>query len=97
LSTHRIHDPIETHGLADECERCKEHAEHPLRDLDSGNLSDLLTRIINKEKPRSSTEDVAMYHVKVALDQACSLAQVNPLLFAKYAKTKWGVRLIAVL
>ena len=43
MSTHTIHEDISSHGLADGCPRCAEHAEDPIRDLDRGNLRDLVS------------------------------------------------------
>lgn len=95
MSTHTIHEDIHTHGLADGCDRCMEHAENPLRDLDDTVVRDLMQRVINDEPPRSEHERIAMFHVKLALQQACRLAWINPVQFAKYAK-QHDVHLIAV-
>lgn len=42
MTTHTYHEDSHTHGLADGCPRCEEHAEHPERNLDSRNLKRLM-------------------------------------------------------
>jgi hypothetical protein len=97
MSTHSIHEDVHTHGLADGCPRCAEHAENPLRDLDDDVVRGLMERVVSEESPRSDSERLAMHNVRIALGQACYLARLNPILFAKYAKTQHGVHLIAVI
>jgi hypothetical protein len=41
MSTHIFHPDTHEHGLASDCPRCIEHAEHPERGLDSDNLERL--------------------------------------------------------
>lgn len=95
--SHTIHDEIETHGLADDCERCEEHAQHPLRTLDTPNLRALMERVEQKQEGRSENEKTAMANVRAAMDQAGVLADVHPILFTRYIRQTWGVRLVAVL
>jgi hypothetical protein len=94
-TTHTVHEDVHTHGLADGCPRCVQHAENPLRDLDDTVVRSLMLRVINGEEPRSENERIAMFEVKLALQQACRLAWLNPVQFAKYAK-QHDVHLIAV-
>ena len=42
MTAHSFHPEIHTHGLADECERCQELAEHPEKLLDQVNRARLL-------------------------------------------------------
>lgn len=42
MTTHSVHPDSHTHGLADDCPRCQEHAEHPERGLDRDNIRRLL-------------------------------------------------------
>jgi len=44
MTAHSPHPDSHTHGLADDCPRCQEHAEHPARSLDRDNIKRLLTR-----------------------------------------------------
>lgn len=53
MTTHIYHEDTHTHGLCNECERCQEHAEHPLASLDRDNLArirrgDLFTALDRK-------------------------------------------------
>ena len=94
-TTHTVHEDVHTHGLADDCERCAEHAQDPLRGLDEETLRNLLERVVNREGYRSENERVAIISMTRALQEAASLAELSPLLFAKYMKSR-GVHLIAV-
>lgn len=42
MTTHSPHPDSHTHGLADGCPRCQEHAEHPERGLARDNIRRLL-------------------------------------------------------
>lgn len=42
MASHGPHPDSHTHGLADGCPRCQEHAEHPERGLDRDNIRRLL-------------------------------------------------------
>ena len=44
--SHTIHPDSHEHGLADDCPRCAEHAEHPLTSLDARNLRTLVERTL---------------------------------------------------
>ena len=59
-AVHSYHPDTHTHGLADDCERCDEHARRPWWGLDSGNLSVLRDRISRGLEPRSLNEAKAM-------------------------------------
>ena len=96
-ASHTFHPDSHTHGLADDCPRCEEHAQNPLVSLDADNLSSLMQRVVNREGYRSDNEREAMLNLRRALDQACLLAQGNPLMFAKFAKEQYGLNLVAVL
>jgi hypothetical protein len=95
MSTHTVHPDVHEHGLADGCDRCGEHAQNPLTSLDEGTLRALLQRVVNRDGYRSENERVAILNMTRALQQAASLAELNPVLFAKYLKSR-GVQLIAV-
>ena len=74
MSTHTQHVPIREGGLADDCPRCAEHAEHPFDSLDRDNLFALAERtkawMRDDEFPRSEVECVAMRKVEAAIRQA---------------------------
>jgi hypothetical protein len=42
VTVHAPHPDTHTHGLADGCARCAEHAEHPFHSLDNRNLRGFL-------------------------------------------------------
>ena len=71
MSIHTVHPPSHTHGLADGCERCAEHACHPFETLDDDNLRALVARAKDWEnnRPRSENEATAMRKVETALEQ----------------------------
>ena len=64
MSEHSYHPDSHTHGLADDCERCAEHASHPLRSLDADNLRQLRFRIRDGLPARSDNERLAMERLK---------------------------------
>lgn len=49
MATHTYHPDSHTNGLADDCPRCAEHAEHPVESLDAANLLALWERMIEVE------------------------------------------------
>ena len=57
---HSYHPDSHTHGLADDCERCDQHAAHPWWGLDARNLAALRDRIGQGLAPRSDNEAKAM-------------------------------------
>lgn len=59
-AVHSYHPDTHTHGLADDCERCDEHAVHPWWGLDATNLAALRDRIERGLAPRSINEGKAM-------------------------------------
>ncbi len=60
MTTHSHPPDIGVNGLADNCERCAEHAEHPIDSLDDGNLERLIDRIADGGISRSYNEGKAM-------------------------------------
>ena len=63
-----------SHGLADDCERCAEHAQDPFCSLDDAHLASLLIRTIewsaDRQFPRSDTELTAMKNAEAGLHAA---------------------------
>jgi hypothetical protein len=56
MTTHSFHEDSHTHGLADDCERCQEHAEHPETSLDRANLERLLAGEIHTRLDRVAAD-----------------------------------------
>ena len=77
MAMHTFHPDSHEHGLADDCPRCAEHAEHPFESLDRLNLAALATRTIawmrDEEFPRSVTETKAMRYMERAIREARAL------------------------
>ena len=61
---HTLHPDTHEFGLADDCERCAQHAEHPFDSLDNDNLRRLYYRVVEEQEPRSETEATAMTAVQ---------------------------------
>jgi hypothetical protein len=61
VTAHSFHPDTHTHGLADDCPRCAEHAEHPYESLDAANIAALEARVRDNLSPRSKNEARAMY------------------------------------
>ena len=74
VSTHTLHPDSHSHGLADDCPRCAEHAEHPLDSLDLENQRNLLARINLEWAPRSENEARAMANLERAMRDAGRLS-----------------------
>jgi hypothetical protein len=64
VSVHSYHPDTHTHGLADDCERCAEHAMRPWLGLDNHILTVLRLRILSELPPRSENERHAMAALK---------------------------------
>lgn len=77
MSTHYHSEDIEEYGLQDGCERCDEHAAHPLDTLDDSNVWILLERIRHNVPARSDNEAEAMRNIKTAQRHADRLKLFN--------------------
>mgnify|MGYP001571143581 CR=1 FL=1 len=64
MAIHSYHPDIHAYGLADNCERCEQHAEHPLDTLDDSMLTDLILRVRRDNYPRSNNEAAAMNSIR---------------------------------
>lgn len=60
MSSHTYHPDSHTHGLADDCPRCAEHAREPWVGLDLSMLAALRDRIARGRPARSVNEHEAM-------------------------------------
>jgi hypothetical protein len=78
---HSLHPDSHEHGLADDCPRCAEHAEHPFESLDDENLVALATRTVawmrDEEYPRSETETTAMRYMERSVREARALLRLG--------------------
>lgn len=89
---HSSHQDVHTHGLADNCDRCAEHAEHPWRDLDEEVLRDLVERATARDRfslMRSETEGIAMAKVIDALDHVGKLFEAAPVAVVDDLVRRW--------
>lgn len=50
MTMHTYHDDTHTHGLADDCPRCAEHAEDPVRSLDGENLRRIVLLAVDPDR-----------------------------------------------
>jgi hypothetical protein len=91
---HSDHPDSHTHGLADDCERCAEHAKHPLRSLDNTNLRNIMERIVSGLRGRSENETEAMICVRRALEDGASLVATDPTLFCEFVLRHRGIELM---
>lgn len=84
MTVHSVHTPVSTHGLADDCPRCAEHAVEPFAYLDDESLKALVDRTVawmrNEEFPRSKTETAAMRVVETAIVRMRMMLRVSPAL-----------------
>lgn len=74
MTIHALHPPIHEYGLADDCPRCAEHAEHPLDSLDLENQRELLRRVNMEWAPRSENEARAMVNLDRAMHERGKLS-----------------------
>lgn len=77
MSVHIPHLDSHEFGLADDCPRCAEHAQHPFEGLDSRNLAALAQRIEGDKEPRSKNERTAMHLIRGVMDRTVALKQVG--------------------
>lgn len=92
MHTHHDVDIHET-GLQDDCPRCAEHAENPIRDLDERMLRDLIAGTViragGEHTARSHTEAVAQTVVLNVLERVGRLAECGGDLIAGYLRDRW--------
>lgn len=74
MTTHAVHHDMHTYGLADDCERCAEHAARPVDQLDATMLSELLARNDLGLGSRSENEATALRYIRRVLLEAAFLA-----------------------
>lgn len=85
MSVHTLHPDSHTHGLADACPRCAEHAADPFSSLDDENLQMLVgrTQLWMRDEgdffPRSDTEQKAMCQIETSLRNAAVLQRIGAL------------------
>jgi len=83
MSSYTRHPDSHTHGLADDCPRCAEHADDPFASLDPENLTKLYDRTVqwmnDDSLPRSDTELMAMRVVETTIYRIEKLQQIGVL------------------
>lgn len=87
MTMRSIHPDTHTHGLADDCERCAEHAEHPIQSLDTENLRRIMALAVSDDRfgqPATVTDQVAAAKVLTALEHAGHLARTEPVIFSEF-------------
>lgn len=92
MTTHNHRPMTHTEGLQDGCPRCAEHAEHPIRSLDDGNLLRLVELAIRPEPflgVRGANEITALARVLDALYEAGPLVRIAPDLCIAYWRETW--------
>lgn len=77
MTTHTAHGRIATTGLADDCDRCTEHASHPFYSLDDNNLRRLVQMARSDELPLTRNDRIALAQVRDVMAKAQRLARVS--------------------
>lgn len=93
MTMHSLHPDTHTHGLADDCPRCVEHAEHPIQSLDQANLRRILALAVDRDRlgqPATYLDQVAAAKVLTALEHAGHLARTSPDMFFAHLE-RYGV------
>lgn len=67
MAAHNYHPNSHEFGLADDCERCRQHAVDPFAGLDDTNLINLILRVEDGLQARSTNESIAMGKVRDAI------------------------------
>ncbi len=93
MTMHSMHPDSHTHGLADDCPRCVEHAEHPIATLDHENLRRIMELAVTDDRlgqPVTHTDLVASAKVLTALEHAGHLARTDPDVFFQFMQ-RYGI------
>lgn len=81
MTIHTIHPDSHTHGLADDCPRCAEHAVDPVLTLDDGNLARIVRLAVNLDRHSTyltHTDLVASTVVLNILERVGHVSRVAP-------------------
>lgn len=78
MAVHSLHPGTHTHGLADDCERCAQHAREPWVGLDEENLRNLVYRYYSNASPRSVNEATALRNIGGLIHGAKQIGMVFP-------------------
>ena len=93
MTMHTIHPDSHTHGLADDCPGCAEHAEHPIMSLDRENLRRIMALALDPDRfgrsDATHTDLVAAASVLTALERAGALRRTDRVLFDRYME-RWS-------
>jgi hypothetical protein len=98
MTMHSIHPDTHEHGLADDCERCAEHAQHPIQSLDQENLRRIMRLAVNLDRLSvafSYNDQVASAKVLTALEHAGHLARTDPEIVCSFL-ARYGVNVAVI-
>jgi hypothetical protein len=90
MTIHNVHPDTHTHGLADDCPRCAEHAENPIRSLDHENLRRIMELAVDQGGSATYLDQVAAANVLTTLERAGHLARTDPDIFFTYLQ-RYGI------
>ncbi len=93
MTMHTFHPDTHENGLADDCPRCAEHAEHPIQSLDQENLMRIMAVALDPNRldgTYSYTDQVAAAKVLTTMEQAGHLARTAPAMFFTFLR-RYGV------
>lgn len=81
MTIHTIHEDSHTHGLADDCPRCAEHAEDPVSTLDGENLRRIVLLAVDEDRfgnALTDTDLVAACKVLNLLERVGTISRYAP-------------------
>ena len=81
MTIHTIHEDSHTHGLADDCPRCAEHAEDPVSTLDGINLLRIVRLAVDPDRfanALTETDLVAAAKVLNSLERVGAISRYAP-------------------
>ena len=81
MTIHTVHPDSHTHGLADDCPRCAEHAEDPVSTLDGDNLRRIVRLAVDPDRfanALSETDLVAAAKVLNLLERVGHISRYAP-------------------
>ena len=95
MSVHTLHPDSHTHGLADGCPRCDEHAADPINTLDERNLRRIIELAVHPDRfsvALTETDLVAAAKVLTTLERAAHLMRVSPQPVFAFLSERYGAQ-----